>query len=636
MAQDTTTTRVTEALTRVTEALDGGEERPGQQQMALAVADSIEEHKHLLVQAGTGTGKSLGYLVPAILGGETVVVATATKALQDQLADKDLPLLAKTLPTPFSYAVLKGRSNYVCVQRLNEIEADADQMTLAGVTDRTTEEQLADIAEWAGNTSTGDRAELRFEPSERAWASVSVSSRECPGASKCPAGGSCWADAARARASAADVVIVNTHLYGLGLAAEGAIVPEHDVAIIDEAHQFEDVISATAGIELGAGRFRALRRVASAIIDDDETLDRIDVLGERIETILAGSVDHRFRKGVLGEELSTALMASQEALRGLLGVLAGIDASGTGIEVVGRLERARQVTTSLITDIGLISEMPESDVAWVEGPADKPTLRLAPIDVSGLLLDRLWSERTAILTSATLSPGLAERLGVPADSYTELDVGSPFDYERQALLYCAAHLPDPRAAEYEDALVRELETLITAAGGRTLALFTSWRMMRAAAERLEPRLPWPTYTQADMPKPALLETFREEEESCLFATMGFWQGIDVPGPALSLVTIDKLPFPRPDNPLLQARREQARQDAFRVVDLPRAVTLTAQAAGRLIRTSADTGVVAVLDPRLANKASYRWDIVGALPPMRRTKDQDEVTAFLRELRDARS
>ena len=223
--------------------------------------------------------------------------------------------------------------------------------------------------------------------------------------------------------------------------------------------------------------------------------------------------------------------------------------------------------------------------------------------------------------------------GVEIRPFDQLDVGSPFDYEANALLYCAAHLPDPRQAGHEEALHDELEALIRAAEGRTLALFTSYRAMDAAARRLRGRLPWPLLGQRDLPKPALVERFAAEEETCLFATMGFWQGIDVPGPSLSLVTLDRLPFPRPDEPLLQARRERARAEAFRLVDLPRAVTLLAQGAGRLIRTATDRGVVAVLDSRLATNPRYRWDIVRALPPMHRTRDRAEVEAFLRSLRE---
>jgi ATP-dependent DNA helicase DinG len=269
-------------------------------------------------------------------------------------------------------------------------------------------------------------------------------------------------------------------------------------------------------------------------------------------------------------------------------------------------------------------------VSWVEGPAHAPVFKCSPIEVGPLLSEKLWGGVTAVLTSATIPPLLPTRVGIPAETVTELDVGSPFDYEEHGLLYCALGLPDPRNPGYEAAMHDELEALIRAAGGRTLALFTSWRAMTAAAEAISPRVPWRVLTQSALPKPALIKAFTEDEQSCLFATMGFWQGVDVPGSACSLVTIDRIPFPRPDEPLLQARRERAGAAAFRVIDIPRAATMLAQGTGRLIRSAADRGVVAVLDPRLG-KANYKWDLVRALPPMRRTRHRADVEAFLAPL-----
>jgi ATP-dependent DNA helicase DinG len=288
-----------------------------------------------------------------------------------------------------------------------------------------------------------------------------------------------------------------------------------------------------------------------------------------------------------------------------------------------------KAATSLLEELDRATDVPDSDVMWVEGPPHAPRLKIAPIDVADAIAS-LWDAATVVLTSATVPKTLPARLGMPFDEHDVLDVGSPFDYESHALLYCAAHLPDPRSDAYERAVHDELEALITAAGGRTLALFTSWKAMERAVAALKPKLPFTVLDQTSLPKPALVKAFAGNETSCLFATMGFWQGIDVPGRALSLVVIDKLPFPRPDEPLLQARRERARAAAFATVDLPRAATLLAQGAGRLIRTASDRGVVAVLDPRLA-KATYRWDIVNALPPMRRTKDRAEAERFLRSI-----
>jgi ATP-dependent DNA helicase DinG len=289
--------------------------------------------------------------------------------------------------------------------------------------------------------------------------------------------------------------------------------------------------------------------------------------------------------------------------------------------------RALQAGGHLGADLALLRAPAATDVTWVEGPPHAPVLRMAPVDVGDRLRERLWGNVTAVLTSATIPPLFPSRLGIPASSCDELDVGSPFDYPHQGLLYCAAHLPDPRKPGYEKAMHDELTWLIATARGRTLALFTSWRAMEAAAIAVQPKVPYRILTQADLPKPALVEAFTGEESSCLFATMGFWQGVDVPGPALSMVVIDRIPFPRPDEPLQQARRDRAGAGAFRTVDLPRAATLLAQGVGRLVRSASDTGVVAVLDPRLAS-ATYRWELVRALPPMRRTRHREAVTAFL--------
>ncbi|HEY5096569.1 MAG TPA: ATP-dependent DNA helicase, partial [Acidimicrobiales bacterium] len=295
-----------------------------------------------------------------------------------------------------------------------------------------------------------------------------------------------------------------------------------------------------------------------------------------------------------------------------------------------RRDRALLAAGHLAADLARLPALSDDEVAWVDGGARAPSLRVSPIDVGPLLAEPLWGTVTGVLTSATVPLGLAERLGVPAGRCDELDVGSPFDYRRNALLYVAQSLPDRRRPESEPALHDELEVLIGAAGGRTLALFTSWRAMHAAVEALRDRLDVPLLAQSDLPKPALVEAFRSDEATCLFATLGYWQGVDVPGPTLSLVTLDRIPFPRPDDPVLQARRERAGSGAFNVVDLPRAGTLLAQGAGRLIRSAQDRGVVAVLDSRLAT-ARYRGALLARVPPMKRTVDRDEVVAFLSEI-----
>lgn len=624
--------RALATLDAVTAALpDGGELREGQREMAAAVAEAIADEHHLIVQAGTGTGKSLAYLVPAALSSRRpVVVVTATKALQDQLVTKDLPFLAGHLDREVTYALLKGRSNYLCRQRVRELDADQGDLGLDEAGDRVSSRDLDRLLEWADRTETGDRAELDFEPSASTWAAVSVGPRECPGAAKCPRGEACFAEHARHAAAEADIVVVNAHLYGTHLASGGAVLPEHHVVVFDEAHQLEDVISATSGFELGGGRLHALARTVGTIVEDPTLVAAIDAAGDRLTQALVPEVDRRLR-GTVEPELADALVEVRTRVELAQSALRKVPTDGPG-DVSARRERAVKATSSLADDVDAVMDVPPTHVAWVAGPEASPTLKVAPVDVGEVLRERLWADATAVLTSATIPPSLALHLGLDEAEVTQLDVGSPFDFEHHGLLYCAAHLPEPRSAAYEAAMLDELVGLIEAAGGRTLSLFTSWRVMELAAAHAAARLATPVLTQRDLPKPALVRRFTDEPETSLFATMGFWQGVDVPGPSLSLVTIDRLPFPRPDDPLLQARRERARADAFRLIDLPRAATLLAQGAGRLIRSAADRGVVAVLDSRLAT-GSYRWDIVRALPPLRRTRDGDEVRAYLRALRE---
>jgi len=597
--------------------------------MAQAVARGIQEKRHLVVQAGTGTGKSLAYLIPCVLGGVTCVVATATKALQDQLAGKDLPFLAAHLGRPFRFAVLKGRSNYLCLQKGEEIaeREGAEQLELA---DADTADlgrlgrEIVQILRWARTNHTGDRAELDFEPHPRAWASLSVTARECPGASRCPKGELCRAEAAHERAAAADVIVVNTHLYAMHLASGGHLLPPHEVVVFDEAHALEDIVAAAMGVELTAGRFTALARTVRSVAGDDDVAGAVDDAGLRLTSVLGQHTNARV-DATDDEELAAVLVLCRDRLGRATAALRAADSEADS----AARTRAMKAVTSLVDDVDAAAETREHLVAWVEGPVHAPVMKVAPIDVAGILADRLWASgiEAATLTSATIPPFLPRRLGLAEGTYTELDVGSPFDFANHAVLYCAAHLPDPRHPDYEPAMHAELDALIRAAGGRTLALFTSWRAMRAAADALRDALPWRVMTQDELPKPALLEAFSTDETSCLFATMGFWQGVDVPGAALSHDAIDRLPFSRPDEPLLQARRERAGADAFRVIDLPRAATLLAQGAGRLIRSSTDRGVVAVLDSRLA-RAGYRSDLLRAMPPMRLTALRANVERFL--------
>ena len=732
---------VTTTLDGVARALPGGgERRLGQQEMASAVGRAIADHRHLVVQAGTGTGKSLAYLVPAALSGERVVVATATKALQDQLASKDLPMVARALDGRFTFAVLKGRSNYVCRQRVSEVGGRGEQLSLqpGGADPPDADDPLAEagdaaadagadtaadaaadtgdpvetgrlgdqvrrLVRWADETTTGDRAELDFEPHYRAWAMVSTTARECPGAFRCPSGRDCFAEDARARAAEADVVVVNTHLYGAHLASGGAVLPPHQVVVFDEAHEVEEVMTDSLGVEIGPGRFRALAASARALVDPATSgIDPVEAVSE-LGDVLARALRPLAGKRVPGAELGGAAVggtgddaaghragppgsAGPAGPAEPLGLELGLDPPAVRTPVraggattasapvdgragggtpplaevlalaqgrVGRLvdalrqaerqagddeppasrsrrDRVLLAAGHLAADLARLGGLTDDEVAWVDDGARAPSLRVSPIDVGPLLAEHLWGEVTGVLTSATVPLGIAERLGLPTEGADALDVGSPFDYRDHALLYVAQTLPDRRRPEAEPALHDELEVLIRAAGGRTLALFTSWRAMNAAHDALADRLPFTLLSQAELPKPALIEAFTGDESACLFATLGFWQGVDVPGRTLSLVTLDRIPFPRPDEPVLEARRERAGPSAFSTVDLPRAGTLLAQGAGRLIRSSDDRGVVAVLDSRLAT-ARYRGALLARVPPMKRTVDRDEVVAFLERI-----
>ena len=645
--------------------MDAGEDRPGQHRMVEAIADAITNGRHLVVQAGTGTGKSLAYLIPALASGRTTVIATATKALQDQLADKELPLLSRHMAMDISWAVLKGRSNYLCMQRLDEASRSDAQLGLEGVAEaarggRIPERTLAQLQKWADTSPTGDRADLPTEPAPWVWSAVSVGPRECPGAAKCPRGDSCFAERARTRAAEADVVIVNTHLYGLHLASRGAILPDHDVVVFDEAHEVEDIISATTGLEIGPGGITSIARTIATLIADDQILDALDTDAARLARMLAPLVGSRLRRG-LPAEIADALVATREHVMQASSTLQKIpDASA---DVTTRKARVATAIGGLVLDLDAVVSPAADTVMWVGGTEEHPRVELAPLDVGQTLDTLLWDREpsglgievdperdqgvdgseddptyglpaTVVFTSATVPESLVERLHIPPDDVDVIDVGTPFDFANHALLYCATHMPDPRSERYAGAVADELVRLIDAAGGRTLALFTSHRAMNDAADSVASRVDVTVLRQGDLPKPALVEKFATEEASCLFATMGFWAGIDVPGPSLSLVTIDKIPFPRPDDPLLSARRERAAAAGFTTIDLPRAATLLAQGAGRLIRSATDRGVVAVLDPRLATKASYRWHLIHALPPMRRTKEFDEVADFLRTTRTA--
>jgi ATP-dependent DNA helicase DinG len=602
---------------------DGGESRPGQLEMTEAVTKAVAEGSTLLVEAGTGTGKSLAYLTPIVASGARGVVATATIALQGQLIDHDLPQVARGLDREVTVALLKGRRNYVCNQRLAELERSdrSEQQELLG--GRNPSAHLEAILDWAATTSTGDREELDPAPTTDVWQAVSVASDECPGAARCPSGEACFSERARNRAYEADVIVTNHHYYGLHLASEGTLLPEHDVVVFDEAHQLVDTFGATCGTEVSGRRFLSLARRLRGLLTDEEPAQRLERTAVEFDDELRTG---RGRAVELSPTLIAQLVTGRDRVDAVIAALRKLKPS-PGTDAEARVERTMVSSTKLVADIDAVIDAGPTDVVWVDGTDTFPVLRRTPLDVGPVLDAHLWGQGAVILTSATLPAGAVEQLGLDR-STTVHRLGSPFEFEELGMLYCATHLPDPRSSDYRAAVQSEIADLASAAGGRTLALFTSYSAMREAAEALEESLDGPILMQGDAAREALVERLCSERGAVLCATMSFWQGVDIPGDDLTLVTIDRLPFPRPDEPVAQARRDQAGSAAFRVVDLPRAQTLLAQAAGRLIRRSTDRGVVAVLDPRLARSKSYRWDLINALPPFRRTKDRDEVLAFL--------
>ena len=649
----------------------GGAERPGQVTMALAVRDAIESGEHLAVQAGTGTGKSLAYLVPAVRHAmeteTTVVVATATIALQRQLIDRDLPRLTEALTKALGreprFAILKGRRNYLCLNRQQGGIADDEPDGLFDPTDTISPlgRQVKRLHEWAEQTTTGDRDELVPGVAEAAWRQVSVSSQECIGAQRCAFGSECFAEKAREAAGQAHVVVTNHALLAIDATSDIDVLPEHDVVIVDEAHDLVDrVTSAVTGELSGLAVDAAARRAGRLIEGADDTSSSVDKLRKAANSL---GVDLQTAPEGRMDELADTLAASLHAVGEAAGACAeAVRAVAKRLDDDQRQLAACRLAQATLEDMsaaaGRILETfgeplsERRDVVWLDRPpGDDPrraiSLRVAPLSVDGLLRDRLFGERIVALTSATLVLGgsftpLAIQWGLPGDGkdpdlpWTGLDVGSPFDHPRSGILYIAKHLPPPGRDGLQEAYLDEIAELIDAAGGRTLGLFSSMRAAVQAAEALRDRIGVPLLCQGDDVTSLLVSQFSASSETCLFGTLSLWQGVDVPGSSLSLVVIDRIPFPRPDDPLASARQRAVAAhggNGFMTVAASQAALLLAQGAGRLLRTMTDRGVVAVLDPRLVT-ARYGDFLRKSLPPFWTTTDPALTRAALRRLRDA--
>jgi len=606
--------------------LAGFEVRDEQVRLADAVATAIEEGEHLLAEAGTGTGKSLAYLLPALRSGKRVVVATATKALQEQLLAKDVPAASAALGRPIDCAVLKGRQNYLCRKTLHGFELLGGS---AGGLFRTAEdaEGFERLRGWIETTETGDRAELPFEPGASLWAELAVGADRCT-ARRCPFVGACFSEAARARAAHAELVIVNHALYFADLALRlgsdgGGLLPEHEVVVFDEAHRLEDAAVSWFGGRVSLGGLRQLARDVERTARSDGRAPPARPLAdlERSGEDLLGRVDAgQGRRRIEERDLDLMTDAGLE-LGESLGRLA-LALEGTSEDGDALARRALR----LADDVDACLAAPDDDrVAWAEPGA----LAWAPVDVSDVLRDALWDgPLTAVLVSATLEPSFTRRRLGLRDA-REVCLASPFDFEAQALVYAPYGLPEPRAPGYFGRLAEEVIALCHLSRGRALVLTSSYRALGELADRAEGRLPFPILRQGEAPRERLLERFRADVDSVLFATSTFWQGVDVQGESLSLLVVDKLPFAAPGDPLVEARCERiAREggDWFDDYALPAAVLQLRQGFGRLIRSHRDRGVVAILDPRLRTRR-YGRRFVAALPPCPIVADRQAVADF---------
>nr|WP_235530215.1 MULTISPECIES: ATP-dependent DNA helicase [unclassified Nocardioides] len=624
--------------------------------MAEAVARAMADDEHLLVQAGTGTGKSLAYLVPSLLHKKRVVVATATLALQHQLVERDIPRLVDALKAKpgidTSYAVLKGRSNYACLHRVREGAPD-DQGALVELPTGSMGAEVIKLREWAeeeaksGGTGEKDNAPRH---TEKVWRQVAVSARECLSRAKCPFGEECFAEAARDRAAQSQLIVTNHSLLAIDAIEGVPMIPDYDVVVVDEAHEVTARVTQAATDELSVSDVERAARRAQRYVDGDEANELDDAAGalkDALERTEAGRIDR------VDEQLADALVLLRDGARACLGAMP----KESDDPDPGKNQAKAGVQEIFATAERMAADL-ESDVLWRndrEPQRGGPQLCVAPLQVWGPMRDKLLTDKTVVFTSATLMLGgdfttVASSLGLkPTEriASTEvvertdevlpwrgIDVGSPFNYGQQAILYVARHLPPPGRDGLGKAQLDEIVDLIDAADGRTLGLFSSKRAAEAAAEEVRKRLPHlTTLAQGEAQLAELQKQFVADPHTCLFGTLSLWQGLDVPGDTCQLVLIDRIPFPRPDDPLMSARQKAADRsggNGFMQVAATHAALLLAQGSGRLIRTHTDRGVVAVLDPRLVT-ARYGNFLKASLPPMWATTDPQIARNALKRL-----
>jgi ATP-dependent DNA helicase DinG len=625
--------------------MGGYEHRPAQLEMARAVDDAFENHHHAIVEAGTGTGKTLAYLLPAICSGRRVVISTATKSLQEQLYQKDVPFLQKHFAPNLKVAVMKGRSNFLCLTKMHAL---ADQPMLHGMEEVDAFRQIRD---WSKLTETGDRAELTFLPDDsELWSRIDARRETCTG-KKCPQFEQCFLTAMQTRAREADIIIVNHHLFFADLALKqddfGTILPEYSAVVFDEAHEMEDVASDYFGQEISNFRFEELARDADQVIrlthvGTPSLLRRTQRIREKNRAFFETFPPRDGRFPFSRQEREAFIEQNREAYDALHNALKGLETEIAALtQRPEELIRIARRSFEIRQELSFLFESNEQNyVYWFERRNKGVFLAATPIDVSQILREKLFEAfDTVILTSATLTVAgrfefIRQRMGL--DHAKETALPPEFDYEQQALLYLPQRVPDVRDGRFTEKAADEIATLLELSEGRAFCLFTSYAQMNELFERLRERLDFPLLLQGTAPRSVLLERFRTTPNAVLFATASFWQGVDVPGEQLSCVIVDRLPFAVPSDPIVAARVRALQEEGrnpFAEFQVPEAVLALKQGFGRLIRTKTDRGVLALLDTRI-QRMPYGKIFLESLPRYRRTSDLGEVERFLGASRPA--
>jgi ATP-dependent DNA helicase DinG len=619
--------------------IGGYEHRPAQLQMAEAVDDAFEKHHHAILEAGTGTGKTLAYLLPAIVSGRRVVVSTATKSLQEQLYQKDVPFLQKHFAPEWKVAVMKGRSNFLCLSKMHSM---GDQPMLKGMDEV---DEFRQIREWAKLTETGDRAELTFLPDDsELWSRIDARRDTCTG-KKCPQFDQCFLTKMQQRAKEADLIIVNHHLFFADLALKhddfGSILPEYSAVVFDEAHEMEDVASDYFGQQISNFRFEELARDADQMMRlmhqaTPSLLRRTQRIREKSRTFFDSFPPREGRFPFSRNEREAFLEQNREAYDALLNALKGLETEFAALtQKPEELLRIARRSFELRQEFSFLFESNEKNyVYWYERRNKGVFLAATPIDVSQILRERLFEAfDTVILTSATLTVAgrfefIRQRMGV--DHAKESQLPPEFDYEQQALLYLPERMPDVRDPGFAAKAAEQITALLELSQGRAFCLFTSYAQMNDLFERVSSQVDFPLLLQGTAPRTTLLERFKTTPNSVLFATSSFWQGVDVPGEQLSCVIVDRLPFAVPSDPVVAARVRALQEDGrnpFAEFQVPEAVLALKQGFGRLIRTKTDRGVLALLDTRIS-RMPYGKIFFESLPRYHRTHDLGEVERFL--------